>query len=432
MTTVPRGLLKVGVAALVLASAPALPLMATSPSMLVDQAVSGNPEIIMLEAAINAARGERVAAGSWKNPQLSGDLGRKAARDSEDILQGTGAAYSVQLTQTFEFPGKATLRKAIADKDIALAELGLQRFRQGLRARVVGLAAEWIAATDRLALAEGMSKEAEVVATALRQRPRAGALQEIEAKLIEAALLERRKTAIDLKGQIQVLQAEINQLRGLPSTTPLSIDASFPTKMPQKLEMLLFAVGSNHPGVRLRAMELERSVIESRAAKRATSPDFDIGPFFAQEDAGDVETIVGIAVALPLPVWNQGRGEILRARSREEQAAAALAVAQREAEAETTRLYREWERASAILEEISPDRVTGFREAADLASRQFRTGAIPVQLYLDMQRETLTVLSTRSEALATQRRSAALLEQLTAPAPRSDEVVAKKFKKPKA
>jgi cobalt-zinc-cadmium efflux system outer membrane protein len=143
-----------------------------------------------------------------------------------------------------------------------------------------------------------------------------------------------------------------------------------------------------------------------------------------------VETIVGVAVALPLPVWNQGRGEILRARSREEQAAAALTLAQREAEAEITRLYREWERAGAILQEISPERVAGFREAADLASRQFRTGAIPVQLYLDMQRETLSVLSARSEALATQRRAAALLEQLTQPASRTDEVVAKKPKKP--
>jgi cobalt-zinc-cadmium efflux system outer membrane protein len=430
MTIHPTALLKVGLTGALFLWASAMPVLATAPGALADQAVSGNPEIRMLEAAIQAARGERIEAGAWKNPQVSGDVGWKEARDSEGVRQGSGVAYSVQLSQTFEFPGKATLRKAIADKNIALAELGLQQFRQALRARVLGLAAEWIAARDQLALAEAMSQEAKVVATALRERPRAGAQQEIEARLIEAALLERKKTSIDLKGQLEVLQAEINQLSGLPTKTALSIQDSFPTWIPPKLDALLLAGGGSHPRIRLRAMEFERSVIESRAARNAEMPDVDIGPFFSQEDTGEVETTVGVAVSLPLPVWNQGRGEILRARSREEQAAAALALAQREAEVEITRLHREWERSAAILQEISPDRLEGFRQAADLASRQFRTGAIPVQLYLEMQREALGVLTTRSEALAAQRRAAALLEQLTVPPSRSTEVIAKKTRKP--
>lgn len=409
---------------------PSAPPSSGSIEGLVGQVFAGNAELRVFEAAIQAARGERIEAGAWKNPQLSGDVGRKEVRDSEDILQGNGVAYSVQLSQTFEFPGKATLRKAVADKNQALAEMGLQQFRQALRARALGLAAEWVAARDQLALAEAMSKEAEVVATALRQRPRAGAQQEIEARLIEAALIERKKTTLDLEGRLEILQVGINQLRGLPARTPLSIEGSFPARTPQKLDALLMGGGGNHPGVRLRAMELERAAIECRVARRSALPDVDVGPFFAQETAGDVETTLGVAVSLPLPLWNQGRGEILRARSREEQSAAALVLAQREAEAEITRLHREWERSSAILREISPERVSGFREAADLASRQFRTGAVPVQLYLDMQRETLSVLSTRSEALAAQRRAAALLEQFTHSTPPETEVVKQKSKKP--
>lgn len=402
------------------------PVFGVTPEVLVEQALSGHPELQMVEAGVQAARGERVEAGAWKNPEISGDVGRKEARDSEDVLQGNGVAYSVQLTQTFEFPGKGTLRKAIADKNVALAELGLEQFRQALRARVLGAAAEWIAASDQLAFAEEISREARVVAKALRERPLAGAQQEIEARLIEAALLDLRKTTLDLEGRLRELQTELNQLRGLPAEAKLVVEGSFPTRNPKDIQALLLAGGGNHPGVRLRAMELERAILESRSAQRSALPDVDVGPFFAREEAGDVETTAGISVSLPLPLWNQGRGEVLRARSRQEQSAAALALAQREAESEITRLYREWERSSALLREIGTDQIVGFREAANLASRQFRTGAISVQLYLDMQREALNALTIRTESIAGQHRTAARLEELTILSSSRAEAVSKK------
>lgn len=404
-----------GLVALVLTASNALAGPVTV-DQLVRQASTGNPALQMAETEVAAARGERVSAGAWRNPEFSTEIGAKEARDSEDILQGNGIAFGVQLSQTFEWPGKGTLRKAIADRNIVIAELALEQFRRALEARVRGLAAELASMDEKRRLAGGTSSEGKKIVQALNERPKAGAQQTIEIRLIEAAIIDLRKTALDLETQASALRTELNLLRGLPSFTPLQIDASTQRiGSPGDLQSLLTSVGTNHPQVRLRALELENAGYRLRQARLSAAPDLAIGPFFSRENAGDVETTVGAAISLPLPLWDQGRGEIEQAKARNEYSAAALVTAQREAETEITKLHREWVSAHQLLGELTPRRVQEFQEAAELASRQFRTGGISVQLFLDMQRESFAVATSRQDALVTALRNAAALEQLTAP-----------------
>src|SRR4051812_16431054 len=79
---------------------------------LVAQALTDNPELRFYEAEIAAARGERRTAGAWANPAISGEAGRKRVR-GDVTAEGTAWALSVQ--QSFEWPGRVSLRKAIAD-----------------------------------------------------------------------------------------------------------------------------------------------------------------------------------------------------------------------------------------------------------------------------------------------------------------------------
>lgn len=383
---------------------------------LVAEALANNVELQATEAEIAAARGERVSAGAWRNPELSADLGVKEARDSEDILQGNGIAFGVQLSQTFEWPGKGTLRKAIADRNVVIAELALEQFRRALEARVRGLGAELAALDEKGRIADNIASEGKKIVQALGGRAKAGAQQIIEIRLIEATIIDLRKTALEMETQAAALRVELNLLRGFPSFSPLRIDASaLRVPSPVGLKSLLASGGANHPRVRLRALELENAGYRLREARLSGAPDIAIGPFFNREEAGDVETTIGAAISLPLPLWNQGRGEIEQAKARSEFSAAALVTAQREAETEIAKLHREWVSAYRLLEEITPGRVKEFQEAAELASRQFRTGGIPVQIYLDMQRESLAVAASRQDALVIALRNAASLEQLTSP-----------------
>src|ERR1035437_1628226 len=105
---------------------------------LIEQTLARNPEIKYYQAEIAVAKAGRVTAGKPANPELSLDLGQK--RVGNGNARGEGIAYAVTLAQPIEWAGRLGLRKAIADRDIALAELGLKRFRAFLSARVKVLA----------------------------------------------------------------------------------------------------------------------------------------------------------------------------------------------------------------------------------------------------------------------------------------------------
>lgn len=396
---------------------------------LVRQSTAGNPALGMAAAEVAAARGERTSAGAWRNPELTVELGAKQVRDSENILQGNGLALGIQLSQTFEWPGKGTLRKAIADRNVAAAELALEQFRRALECRVRTLAADLVATETKRQLSLDAASGGDQLIKALRSRPQAGAQQLIEMRLIEGTVMDLQKTALTLEEQAAAIRSEINQLRGAPSFAALQVRRPpEPTSPPQDLKSLLATIGNNPPQVRLRALEMENAAARLRQARLSAFPDVALGPFFSREQAGDDETTLGGIVSLALPVWDRGSGAVAEARAKQAWSAAALALSQREAETEIARLHREWTTASRLLQVLSAGRIEEFRQAADLASRQFTTGALPIQLYLEMQRQFLVVAGEREDALAKVARNRASLAQFESPAPATSK--SKKTKTP--
>ena len=111
---------------------------------LVTEAINNNLELRSYEAELGVARGERRQAGMWKNPEFEGNYAYRRVSDAQELLTGEGVSRGLAIVQTFEFPGKGSLRKAIANQNIRLAELGVQQFRQALAGQVRSLGIQWI------------------------------------------------------------------------------------------------------------------------------------------------------------------------------------------------------------------------------------------------------------------------------------------------
>jgi cobalt-zinc-cadmium efflux system outer membrane protein len=102
---------------------------------LVAEVLERNPEVNFYKAEIAAAKGARRTAGTMANPELSSQIGVKRAQDTGTGLSGEGLAWSVSVLQTFEYPGRLALRKAIANRQIEAAQLGYEQFRAALVAK---------------------------------------------------------------------------------------------------------------------------------------------------------------------------------------------------------------------------------------------------------------------------------------------------------
>src|SRR5689334_16198232 len=149
---------------------------------LVQEALAKNLELNFYRTEIAAAKGEQRTAGTWRNPELSSQVGPKRSQDAQTGLTGEGVAWSVSVMQTFEYPGRIGLRKAIANRQIQLAELGLEQFQATLMAKTRAAAFEVFEAQAKSDAAEEVAERFRALTEVLVQREPAGVTPLLETR----------------------------------------------------------------------------------------------------------------------------------------------------------------------------------------------------------------------------------------------------------
>jgi cobalt-zinc-cadmium efflux system outer membrane protein len=367
---------------------------------LVNRALESNAELRVFEAELAAARGQRTQAGFFRNPEISTEIGAREVRDSENVLQGNGTTFSIAVTQTFGFPGKGTLRKAIANKHIEIAELGLEQFRLALAGQVRLLAYEHLAAVSEAEAAESVYRQSNELSSQLASQTGFGARQQIEIRLIQANLVELGVAIKEASLRREETRTKLNALLGLPQNMPLRIrDPLSPPDNRLEANRLVFAARESNPLLKIRRRELERSARELTAARLDVAPDFAIGPFFSHDVAGDTEQNIGATISATVPVWDWNIGNIQSAKARRDAAEALRVKAERDIEAEILSRFKAYELTLRQLGMIPSDLLQNVREASTLADTQFRNGSINAQLYLDTQSAYLDALRVSQNAV---------------------------------
>src|SRR2546423_13122696 len=170
---------------------------------LVAEALARNPELNVYSSEIAAAKGERRTAGEWANPEASTEGGAKITRDYHGNTLGDGIVWTLGATQAFEYPGRVTLRKAIANHQIAVAELGLEGFRAALAARVRAAAFHGALGQAKAEAAGEIAKRFDDLSAILAQRPTAGVAQEADVRIIQASAIPLKRRPIEAQREVQ-------------------------------------------------------------------------------------------------------------------------------------------------------------------------------------------------------------------------------------
>src|SRR5213595_3175532 len=231
----------------------------TSLDALVTEALARNPELNVYSAEIAAAKGERRTAGEWQNPEASTETGAKIVRDYHGNTLGDGIIWTLGATQTFEYPGRVSLRKAIANHQIALAEVGLEGFRAALAARVRAAAFRAALGKAKAGAAEEIAKRFDDLATVLQQRPAAGVAQQADVRIVEASAITLKRRPLEGQREMQSAIYELNQLRGARADSPLAlsqVDLKLQS-LPPSATLLSKARERNYD-IRARVVELEQ------------------------------------------------------------------------------------------------------------------------------------------------------------------------------
>ena len=386
---------------------------------LVNEALEKNPEVRFYKEELAAAKAGWKVAGLWHNPEVSGSVGRKTSRELASGASAEGVAWSVSLVQPFEWPGRIGLRKAIADRDVELAELGLERFRVALAARVRVLGYGLFAAQRKADAAAEVAERFKALREVLVQRDAAGIAPLLETRVIEATEVTMQRKASEAELASKSVLLELNQLRGVePSEALLVSEPALKFGASGSKTMLLAMARTNNFELRVRSAELAQQGFRVALAKNERFPPIRVGPSFSEENAFEREQIIGLGVSFPLPLWNRNAGNIEAAAARQVQAETSLLVAQREVERRVIESAAIYESKVREMGKWRANATEHFRQAAELADRHYRLGAVPVSTYVELQKQYLEavegLLETKKEALE----AAQNLELLTgAPSP---------------
>jgi len=365
-------------------------------------AFAQNPELAAAGREIGIAEGERRQAGLIPNPQLSWEV--------EDTRRETRTT-TVILSQPLELGGKRGARIAVAGAGQTIAQLDLERQRNGLRADVVQAFHAALRAQTALELAQQSQALTERGLRVVQGRVTAGQSSPVEATRAQVQLAQAQAQVRRAASQRSVAYQALARLTGSPVARfdrLLATDLS-PGAAPA-VEALLARVEQTAEW-RLAAAQVERGEASLGSEKAQRIPDLTVslGSQYSREDR---ERVNVVGLSMPLPLFDRNQGNVLVAARRADQARDLRNAVELRLRSETRSALSQW--ATAMQEVQAYDRtiLPSAQQAVDTATRGFEMGKFAFLDVLDAQRTLIEARGLYLQALASATDARAQVERL--------------------
>ena len=289
----------------------------------VQTALMANRDLVAARFAVHKAEGRLRQAGLLPNPEIEFN----GFSDFVSSTDGEGE-FVVGLHQELPLTSRLSISREISRVGVAEALREVRNYERLLISRVQALYVRAQAARLRAGAAGtakfDAAKSAELAATRLSAGQ--GTLAESALARVEEQRWGTVATSAATEGETLLLDLK----------TALGMSAGESLVLSQSLESVLQTLQSranqsltfSRPDVELALLELDRAGAETRLAKASAWEGIRVGVEYMQDrgvDApGGIDTgyFLGVKVSLPLPVWDQKKGEIQTSQAVEEQRAA--------------------------------------------------------------------------------------------------------------
>lgn len=340
------------------------------------------PAAQVSKAEVGVARAAVTAAGiiSLENPVVSGMGGVRLNPDGTRTFNGVatvswpvdlGGKRGARLDAAKSENRAAVGRAETEQRELLLAAL-LQHAAVLRDQRHVAIATERHSLTERL------------FAAAQRRRA-AGTVPELDVAL--AALQEKRDASAvaTAVGDRDGAEAQLLTMLGL-SGTPSVEGALVPEGEPPALALLM-KQSDQRPDVRAAAASVDAARAKSERERAARWPTVSVLGQYSRDDGANIG-LVGLAV--PLPVLNANRTEVLTSAAELTTAKARVAQSRSRAEGQLRELYMRFLATRAAMDTLAPTAALASR-AVNLATRGYELGENDLASVLLVRREAIEV-----------------------------------------
>jgi cobalt-zinc-cadmium efflux system outer membrane protein len=360
-------------------------------------AEEANPALKSARAGRYALDGQRAesAAPLFNNPVIGIDPSRRVvpqAGGPDMRIREWGAS----LSQTFEIAGQQGHRRETTRYEIGAFDASVDELRRQVRAEVEERFVRVLSLQRRVSLETENLKLVASAAAAVGKRVAAGEASRLEGNLASVEA-ERTRNQIGLLGEnLTSARAELALLLQLPPTQLPEASGDVARKMDYDRGKLLDSA-ARRP--QLTALQNREQAARSRLElERASAyPDITLGVTAGREGSPEFrESVVGLAVSVPLPLFRRNQAGVGKAMTELTQAQVERQAAARDVQAgviaQLARVEQLRERTVRLRASVLPP----LEENLRLSQSAFREGEIGLTELLLVNRQ---VLDGRRDAL---------------------------------
>ena len=281
------------------------------------RALVSNPRLAALSREVAAREAESTQAGLLPNPELAMELENFAG--SGDFSGIDAAEATVALSQRLELGGKRGRRRAVANRDRAIAETDLEAARVAVLAETNTRFITALAARERLTLAAEQVKVAEQMLTIVRDRISAGKTAPLDELRFRSLVAEARLKEEESRRQLALSHAELAATWGDDSPDFPAVIGQFDQLKPLPPWPEVAAAAGQSPSAARQAAVTAGALDTVALEKSRGIPDLTVSLGLRNiRETEDTALVAGLS--LPLPLFDRNQGAARAARERLAQA----------------------------------------------------------------------------------------------------------------
>jgi outer membrane protein, heavy metal efflux system len=386
-----------------------------------DEVLLSNLDYAAERYNVPIAEALRAAARVFPNPQLELGYERDVTHHGRERMP---EARAIGITQTFELGGKRKARVRVAELNVRAAAATLDEFLRGLRLDAASAFAQTLAAQHAYEQKLRSAAILDELLVANEQRLRVGDVGEVDVTQIRIEALQLRNEALASEADARAAQIAMTSFLGREraGTALVAVGNLVQPSRNHDLQQLLAQMLAERSDlVALRHLR-DAAGAEIELARAGRLPDLDIGVGMTRSSQS-LNSIapspefdaVGISFSLPIPLFNQNRGEISAAVLRFGQARRALEAAEQKAEADLRSAHERYRLAAERLSQFLAGALKGADEVLEAKRYSYQRGQTALLDFLEAQRAASELhlgyydaMSDQAEALIDLERAAGL------------------------
>jgi cobalt-zinc-cadmium efflux system outer membrane protein len=287
----------------------------------VRSALTNNLWLQAARFAISEAEARLSAAGRLPNPELESAFA--------PTIGGGERTFTVGFNQSLPVTSRLRIEKRLSVIDLNLARAELADFERSLAFQVRTTAVTLATITAQQRLNTNQRENSRVLQDTVRRSVQAAETSNLDLAQLELEASHLNLRQLQLKSLQSELLVELALLLGSSNSSNLDLALSLPPANFASLETDL-QKRSDFQAARHRTEAAQENVSLARAQRWR---DIEVGAFTEIDRNEDVpngletDHIVGVRVAIPLPLWNNGKARIAEAnaaRARREHEESAL------------------------------------------------------------------------------------------------------------